>query len=161
VVIWAEGELHVLRVGAPDTENEAFYRTFAEGIAPETIVILLEGPAASSPPHPTGAPADEPVPVPIDEMRRPLSGPPFTAYGTGMSPGDVVEGTVDSTSVGFVEANERGEWIMTIEASSFYRGATVLFLVNGVSTGIGQQLSIGGGPDNVAEGIDLSEFRGA
>jgi hypothetical protein len=162
VIVWEGGSLYLLRLDVDAPENVAFYEAFQKGIQSGTTVILLED-ISPSRRDSSSKPSASDNEIAVGESRTPypVYAPPFAAYGVGMSPNDVIDVVVDGEVISSTEADEEGNWLIQIPASSFYQGATARFFVNGRESGVEQQLRAGGAPRSVAEGIDLSAVRGS
>lgn len=74
---------------------------------------------------------------------------PFTAYGTGLSAGDVVEASIGGTSCGTTTADADGNWILRIEATAPCNpseGDQIEFSRNGIPAGDVATWTAGGTP---------------
>jgi hypothetical protein len=85
--------------------------------------------------------------------------PPFTAYGSGLERGDVVEAYIDGAPCGSTVADERGQWLLRIEAGGrcvAREGSPFSFTLNGRSTSAAEIWRAGGAPQDVRTGITLN-----
>lgn len=89
--------------------------------------------------------------------------PPFTAYGQGLSEGDVVEASVGGTSCGTATADADGNWLLQIASDAPCTpadGDEISFTLNGSATDAVETWNAGGAPADVAGGIVLSASDG-
>ncbi len=83
---------------------------------------------------------------------------PFTAYGTGLTPGATVEARIDSKVCGDTEVDADGNWLLYIVSGgpcTPVAGNTITFRVDGKPAEGTATFSIGGAPADVANGITL------
>jgi hypothetical protein len=83
---------------------------------------------------------------------------PFTAYGTGLGPGQVVRAFVDGELCATAVADAQGQWLMQISSSAPCRpssGDVLSFTLDGQATTATEVWTPGGAPADVAGGIAL------
>jgi hypothetical protein len=86
-----------------------------------------------------------------------VSNPPATFYGTA-SADDTIEAQISGLRCATATADATGFWMMQIPeggACGARSGASVRFLLNGVTTDAREIWQAGGAPSNVAKGVDL------
>jgi hypothetical protein len=74
---------------------------------------------------------------------------PFTAYGTGLTPGDVVEAFIGGESCGTATADAEGNWILRIDATAACgpsEGDVIEFSRNSIPAGDTATWTAGGTP---------------
>lgn len=84
--------------------------------------------------------------------------PPYTAYGMGLRPRDVVTASIDGAECGRATVSAAGNWKITISAEAPCHpgdGSIVRFAVNGVEHAVTARWSGGGAPPNPRVGIAL------
>ncbi len=84
--------------------------------------------------------------------------PPYTAYGMGLPPGDLVTASIDGVECGSARVSVAGNWKISIPAEAHCHpkdGATVHFAVNGKIHSATVRWSGGGAPVNPRVGIVL------
>lgn len=84
---------------------------------------------------------------------------PYVAYGGGLTRGQVVEALVGDRTVGHTTADAAGHWKLTIEARDAVNGDTIVFTLDGVTTGKSVQFQ--GGRFPLPPGIILGTSSGA
>lgn len=89
--------------------------------------------------------------------------PPFTAYGTGLTPGDVVTASIDGNACGEATVDADGNWLIYVEAGGDcapVAGDVINFAINGEAANETATYSAGGAPADVANGISLTVADG-
>ncbi len=85
--------------------------------------------------------------------------PPFTAYGTGLTAGDVVTATIGGDACGEATVDADGNWLIYVEAGGDcapVAGDEINFAINGEAANETATYSAGGAPADVANGISLT-----
>lgn len=85
--------------------------------------------------------------------------PPFTAYGTGQTPGATVAALIGTNACGTATVDADGNWLIYVQAGGDcapVEGDTISFTVNGVAQNETATYTAGGAPADVANGITLT-----
>lgn len=85
--------------------------------------------------------------------------PPFTAYGTGLESGAVVEAWIGDDACGEATVDGDGNWLIYVQAGGDCApvdGDEISFTIDGDATNETATYSAGGAPEDVAEGISLT-----
>jgi hypothetical protein len=83
---------------------------------------------------------------------------PYTAYGIGLQPGQVVVALVGGASCGSSTADAQGNWIISIPQTAPCNptaGAMITFTLDGKATTAKETWNAGGAPKNIASGTTL------
>lgn len=90
--------------------------------------------------------------------------PPFRAYGTDQTPGDVVTAWVDGEQCAAATVDADGNWVMNVPDGDTcvpVEGDIIEFQVNGETCDATAVYQSGGAPADVANGIDLGTCEAA
>lgn len=89
--------------------------------------------------------------------------PPFTAYGTGLTPGATVGAWIGTVACGTAEVDADGNWLIYVQAGGEcapVEGDTISFTIDGGATNETATYTAGGAPADVATGITLTAVAG-
>lgn len=91
--------------------------------------------------------------------QQPTQQPPFSTYGSGLTPGDRVDVHAGGRWCGAATADTDGNWIFRIAPDSPCTpaaGDTVTFALNGAERSATETFKVGGVPRDVAHGVSLA-----